>query len=258
MKSSLFDLSERVAVVIGGTTGIGRSIALGLAGAGAHVVASSRRAENCAEMAELVQQLGRRSLVCPSDVAQRESLEALRSRVHEEFGRIDVLVNSAGCTKRTPSLDVTESEWSKIVDTNLTGTFRSCQTFGKAMLDRGHGSIINIASASTFVAFLEVAAYVSSKAGVAGLTRALAIEWAARGVRVNAIAPGVFPTALNDAILRDSPRGAELLMRTPMRRFGNVDELAGTAIFLASDAASFITGQLIAVDGGFLASGVNQ
>jgi NAD(P)-dependent dehydrogenase (short-subunit alcohol dehydrogenase family) len=209
-------------------------------------------------MAETIHRLGRRSLTCASDVGVRESLDTLNARVLEEFGRVDILVNSAGCTKRTPSLEVPESEWSNILETNLTGTFRSCQVFGKTMLDQGRGSIINIASASTFVAFLEVAAYTSSKAGVAGLTRALAIEWASRGVRVNAIAPGVFPTALNESILRNSPRGSELLMRTPMRRFGNVDELAGTAIFLASDAASFITGQLIAVDGGFLASGVNQ
>jgi NAD(P)-dependent dehydrogenase (short-subunit alcohol dehydrogenase family) len=258
MTLSLFELSERVAVVIGGTTGIGRSIALGLANAGAHVVASSRHLDGCEAVATEIEALGRRSLVVTSDVTERESLETARARTLEQFGHIDILVNCAGRTKRNPTLDVSEEEWSGILETNLTGTFRSCQIFGKALVERGQGSIINVASLASFVGFLEVAAYTSSKSGVAGLTRALAVEWAPRGVRVNAIAPGLFPTAMNEALLRDTPRGNELLLRTPMRRFGNVADLAGTAIFLASDASAFITGQLIAVDGGFLASGVNQ
>jgi NAD(P)-dependent dehydrogenase (short-subunit alcohol dehydrogenase family) len=258
MTLSLFDLSGRVAVVVGGTTGIGRSIALGLARAGAHVVSSSRNTDSCRAIAEEIRTLGRRSLVQPSDVSHRESLEQLRQRTLEEFEHIDILVNCAGRTKRTASLDVSEEEWSGILETNLTGTFRSCQVFGKTMVERGYGSIINIASLASFVGFLEVAAYTSSKSGVAGLTRALAIEWAPYGIRVNAIAPGLFPTALNEELLRGTARGNELLVRTPMKRFGKLEDLAGTAIFLAAEASSFITGQLITVDGGFLASGVNQ
>jgi NAD(P)-dependent dehydrogenase (short-subunit alcohol dehydrogenase family) len=258
MTLSLFDLSDRVAVVVGGTTGIGRSIALGLARAGAHVVSSSRDEASCRAVADEIRSIGRRTLIQTSDVGKKASLEALRARTFDEFGQIDILVNCAGRMKRNPSLDVTEEEWCGIIDTNLNGTFRSCQVFGKSFIERGKGVIINVASLTSYVGFLEVAAYTSSKSGVAGLTRALAVEWATHGVRVNAIAPGIFPTALNEKLLRGTERGSELLLRTPMKRFGDAAELAGTAVFLASDASSFVTGQLIAVDGGFLASGVNQ
>lgn len=258
MSSLLFDLSGKNAIVIGGTTGIGRSIALGLAGAGANVLASSRSTESCAAVAAEIERLGRKSLVHPSDVSSRESLESLRDRILRDWQRFDILVNAAGRTKRTKTLELSEEEWSGILETNLTGTFRSCQIFGKVLVEQGAGSIINVASLSSFVGFLEVAAYTSSKSGVAGFTRALAVEFAPKGVRVNAVAPGLFPTAMNGEILRNSARGAELLARTPMKRFGRTEEVAGAAIFLASEAASFITGELITVDGGFLASGVNQ
>jgi len=174
------------------------------------------------------------------------------------FGKVDTLVNSAGRTKRAPTIDFSEEDWNAIIDTNLTGTLRACQVFGKHMLERESGSIINIASLSTFVALNEVAAYSASKAAVGSLTKTLAVEWSRLGVRVNAIAPGVFRTALNTKLLDETERGREFLIRTPMKRFGNVEELAGAAIFLASDAASFVSGEIIAVDGGFLASGVNQ
>lgn len=253
-----FDLTGKTAVVIGGTSGIGRAIARGLAQAGADVVPTSRRPEQVAQAALEIRELGRRSLEAVSDVSNKSSLEQLLAQCIAEFGKVDILVNSAGKTKRTPTVDVSEDEWNDILDTNVTGTLRACQVFGRHMLERGYGRIVNIASLSTFVALYEVAAYSASKAAVAMLTKSLAIEWASRGVNVNAIAPGVFRTALNQKLLDETERGKEFLTRTPMKRFGNVEELAGAGVFLCSDAASFITGEVLVVDGGFLASGVNQ
>jgi NAD(P)-dependent dehydrogenase (short-subunit alcohol dehydrogenase family) len=258
MTYSKLELNGKVAVVVGGTSGIGRAIALGFAEAGADVVPTSRRAEQVETTAKEIEERGRRSLRVTSDVSNRDSLEHVLSEVVGAFGKVDILVNSAGTTKRAPTLTFLEDDWNNIIDTNLTGTLRACQVFGRHMLERGVGAIINIASLSTFVALNEVAAYSASKAAVGSLTKSLAIEWSSRGVRVNAIAPGVFRTALNQKLLDETERGREFLVRTPMKRFGNVDELAGVAIFLASDAASFVTGEIIAVDGGFLASGVNQ
>ena len=258
MDRNIFDLSGRSAVIIGGTSGIGRAIALGLAAAGADVVATSRRIQEVEQTAAEITALGRRTLAIPLDVRERASMQALHDEVLQTFGRIDILVNSAGITQRVPTLDCTEEEWSRIMDTNLTGTFRACQVFGKTMLAQRSGRVINIASLSSFVAFHEVAAYCASKAAIASLTKSLAVELAPHGVCVNAIAPGVFPTALNGELLDRTERGKELLMRIPMKRFGKTDELVGTAVFLASEAASYVTGQILVVDGGYLASGVNQ
>ncbi len=258
MTYSPLELKGKVAVVIGGTSGIGRAIAHGLAQAGADVVPTSRRTEQVEIAAQEIEELGSRSLRIASDVSDRASLERVLSETVQAFGQVDILVNSAGRTKRAPTLDYPEDEWNAIIDTNLTGTLRACQVFGKHMLERESGSIINIASLSTFVALNEVAAYSASKAAVGSLTKSLAVEWSKHGVRINAIAPGVFRTALNTKLLDETERGREFLLRTPMRRFGKVEELAGAAIFLASDAASFVTGEILAVDGGFLASGVNQ
>jgi NAD(P)-dependent dehydrogenase (short-subunit alcohol dehydrogenase family) len=252
------ELNGKVAVVIGGTSGIGRALAHGLAEAGADVVPTSRRAEQVEAAAKDIEQQGRRSLRITSDVGDRGSLEQLLQQTVKAFGKVDILINSAGRTKRTPTLEVAESEWNDIMETNLTGVLRACQVFGRHMIDRRYGRIINIASLSSFVALYEVAAYAASKAAVASLTKSLAVEWAAHGVCVNAIAPGVFRTALNEKLLDSTPRGQEFLMRTPMKRFGQVSELAGAAVFLASDAASFVAGEILTVDGGFLASGVNQ
>jgi NAD(P)-dependent dehydrogenase (short-subunit alcohol dehydrogenase family) len=256
--SALFDLSGKRAVVLGGTTGIGRALSVGLAAAGADVVATGRRMEPLEETARAIEALGRRTLRQTADVGDRASLIALRDRVIAELGPVDVLVNCAGRIRRVPTLEIEESEWNSIFDTNLTGTLRSCQVFAPQMLERGAGRIINIASLNSFVSFHEVASYAASKAGVAALTRSLAVEWSRRGVLVNAIAPGVFRTALNQQLLDSTPRGQELLMRTPQGRFGRVEELVGAAVFLASDAASYVTGVVLPVDGGFLASGVNQ
>jgi NAD(P)-dependent dehydrogenase (short-subunit alcohol dehydrogenase family) len=258
MSSNLLSLEGKTAVVIGGTSGIGRALSLGLAEAGADVIATARRQQQVDETATEIEARGRKTLRLASDVCDRASLEGLLAGTLDKFGKIDILINCAGRIKRTPTLTMPEEEWTAILDTNLTGTLRSCQVFGRHMLERGYGRIVNIASLNSFVALSEVAAYAASKAGVASLTRSLAVEWSKKGVTVNAIAPGVFRTELNAQLLDSTPRGQELLMRTPMGRFGRTEELVGAAVFLASDAASFVTGQTLVVDGGFLASGVNQ
>lgn len=258
MSHGPLNLEGRIAVVVGGTTGIGRALSLGLADAGADVVASARGASNIDAVAAEIEALGRRTLRVTSDVTDRSSLVALRAAVVADLGPVDILVNCAGRTQRIPTLDVSEADWNNLLDTNLTGTLRACQVFGRAMIERGYGRIINIASLASFVALFEVSAYAASKAAVAALTRQLAVEWGPKGVCVNAIAPGVFRTAMNGALLDGTARGQEFLLRTPMRRFGHLHELAGAAVFLASESASFVNGEVLIVDGGLLASGVNQ
>jgi NAD(P)-dependent dehydrogenase (short-subunit alcohol dehydrogenase family) len=252
------DLTGKTAVVIGGTSGIGLSLAKGLATAGANVVPTGRRTEPVQAAAKEVEALGRKSLAVPCDVADRSSLESLLAATLGAFGSVEILVNCAGITKKTPTLDVSDEEWGRIQEINVTGAFRACQIFGRHMIERKYGRIVNVASLASFVALYQVAAYTTSKGALASLTKSLAIEWAKHGVCVNAIAPGVFRTDLNAGLLDGTERGKEFLMRSPMGRFGKLDELVGATVLLSSDAASYITGHVLSVDGGTLASGVNQ
>ena len=258
MVTQLLSLEGKTAVVTGGTSGIGRAIAIGLAEAGADVVATGRRQQQMEEVAAEIEARGRKTLRQIADVCDRASLERLLAASLEKFGKVNILVNCAGIAKRTPTLEASEDEWRDILDTNLIGTLRTCQIFGRPMLERGYGRIINIVSLTSFVAFTEVAAYAASKAALASLTRSLAVEWSKKGVMVNAIAPGVYRTDINAKLLDSTPRGQEILMRTPMGRYGRPEELVGAAVLLASDGASFIAGEVLVVDGGYLASGVNS
>lgn len=253
------DLRGKVAVVTGGTSGIGHGITLGFADLGCAVVPTSEPGTE-SHIRETVRELKDRGVESPeiaADVTDSRQVESLVQQVLHRFGRLDILVNCAGITIRRPSVDMTEEEWDRVVDVNLKGTFLMCQKVGKVMLERRSGSIINIASLTSFVAYPEVAAYCASKGGVHMLTKALAIEWAKHGVRVNDIAPGDIMTALTKSVVdKDPERRKRMESRIPMGRLGEVEELVGAAVYLASDASRYVTGQTIIVDGGHMAEGI--
>jgi len=249
-------LKDKVAVVLGGASGIGRAIALGYARAGADVIVSSRRLDLVEQTAAELRALGSRTLCRASDVTQRASLEDLCSAVTGQFGRVDILAVTSGILVKAPSAELSEDDWVRVIDTNLNGTFRANQVFGRHMIRQQKGAILNTGSLTSFVSFPEVAAYNASKSGVRMLTATLAVEWARHSVRVNALAPGVFRTPLNTRVLDIPERMEAILKRTPMGRIGDLEELVGAAVFLVSDAASFITGITLPVDGGFLAKGI--
>ena len=256
MRNSL-DITNRVAVVMGATTGIGRTLAIGLAQHGAIVVPTGRRQDKLTDVCSQIESEGSRTLMQTADVQNRASIDSLRDAVLQKFGRVDILVNAAGSTFKQSSVSVAEEQWSNLMDTIATGVLRACQSFYEPLRASGRGRVINIASLGSFLAFHQVAAYCASKSAVLSLTRSLGCEWAKDGICVNAITPGVFPTDLNRSLLMGTPSGQEILTRTPMARFGDPEELVGAAVLLASDGAKFITGTSIAVDGGYLASGVN-
>lgn len=249
-------LEGKRALVFGGTSGLGKSIATGLAEAGADVVPVSRRAAEVAHIAADIRALGRRTLELTADVTRREDIQKVIDAMVREMGRIDILVNCAGTTKKVPSLDLSDEDWNRVMDINLKGTWLTCQMVGRQMKEQMYGRIINIASIGSFQTLHEATVYAASKGAVAMLTRNLGAEWTKYNIAVNAIAPGVFETPLNTGLINLPERKASILSHTPMKRFGNLEEIKGVAIFLASDAASFVTAEVIAVDGGFMAQGI--
>ena len=250
MNRDLFDLDGRVAIITGGSSGIGKAMAAGLAQYGARVVIASSSAAKCEAATEELRRNGAEALAAPTDVAEAEAAVALVKRTVETWGRVDILVNCAGVSQNVPSLEMTPAEWRRVVAVNLDGTFYCSQAAGKQMADAGKGSIINITSISGLLGYADQAAYCRSKGGITMLTRALAVEWAKHNIRVNAIAPTWFYTPISAHILDDPEKLKEKLKNIPLNRVGQGDDIIGAAIFLASDAASFVTGQVLAVDGG--------
>ncbi|NNM87964.1 MAG: SDR family oxidoreductase [Phycisphaerae bacterium] len=259
MTLSSFDISGKACLVVGGTSGLGQAVTLGLVQAGARVVAGS---SNPAKVAAMKTQLGRDHDAITVDVTSPESAAAAVAHTVKTLGRIDALINAAGVIKKQPSLDLSPADFEAIVRVNLVGAFIVAQAAGRAMKSQSpdakgqRGNIITFASLNSYVSFSEVLAYACGKAGVMALTRGLANEWAQYGIRVNGIAPGVFPTDLNRPLIAGTPRGQWLKDHTPMGRFGQAEEIVGAAVYLLSDAASFVTGETLVVDGGFLAKAV--
>jgi 2-deoxy-D-gluconate 3-dehydrogenase len=247
----LFDLSGRVALVTGANTGLGQAIAIALAEAGADIVAAGR--SDPAVTAERVRSAGRRFRFLPADLAQCAPLASLVEQAAGAFGRLDILVNNAGIIRRADATDVTEADWDAVIDTNLKSLFFLSQAAARHMLGNGGGKIINVASLLSFQGGIRVPAYAASKSGVAGITHALANEWAARGINVNAIAPGYFETNNTAALRSDDTRAPQILARIPAGRWGQPGDLAGAAVFLASAASDYLHGIVLPVDGGWLA-----
>jgi 2-deoxy-D-gluconate 3-dehydrogenase len=246
-----FDLTGRVAVVTGANTGIGQGIALALAAAGADIAAVGRTP--AAETVEKARALGRKAEIISADLSTIEPVDRVVDEAVEKLGGLDILVNNAGIIRRADSLDFTEEDWDAVVDTNLKSAFFLCQAAAKKMIPQGRGKIINIASMLTFQGGIRVPSYTASKSGIGGLTKLLANEWAARGINVNAIAPGYIATNNTAALQADENRNRSIMERIPAGRWGSPDDMGGAAVFLASSASDYVQGHILAVDGGWLA-----
>jgi 2-deoxy-D-gluconate 3-dehydrogenase len=249
--TSLFDLTGKVALVTGANTGIGQGIALALAEAGADIAAAGRSPAR--ETVEQARALGRSAENFAADLSTTAAIQPLVDAVLDRFGRIDILINNAGIIRRADAVDFTEDDWDAVIDTNLKSVFFLCQAAGRHMLARGSGKIVNIASMLTFQGGIRVPSYTASKSGVGGLTKLLANEWAAKGVQVNAIAPGYIATNNTAALQADESRNRQIMERIPAGRWGDPADLGGAAVFLASRASDYVQGHILAVDGGWLA-----
>ncbi len=264
VKTQMFDLSGKVALVTGGGSGIGRAISAGFAAHGAKVLIGSRTVEKVEQAARELNQQAEGGSDDPKvagvalDVTHDNSVERAVRKAVDLFGRLDILVNSAGIMLRKPTFDIKPDEFTKIFESHVTGSLRCAQAAGHLFREQHQGCIINIASISSFVDLIEVAAYAAAKNAVLGLTRSLANEWAKFGIRTNAIAPGFIPTDINRKMIEKTDRGRRIMEHTPMGRFGQADEIAGAAVYLASPAASFVNGHTLVVDGGYLASGIGD
>lgn len=251
---SLFDLSGKVAIVTGASRGLGQAIAIALAASGAKVAVTARSVAALTETTTMIETAGGACLALAQDVTDAGQAATIVARVVDTFGRLDILVNNAGYEEVRPSLDVDEALWDRIVDTNLKGAFFCAQAAARVMAAKGSGAIINLCSLTSYVGVPTATPYGSSKSGLMGMTKALATEWAEMGIRVNAIAPGYFRTAMTDVFYEDVDWQNRMLEKIPQKRFGDLSDVGGAVVFLASDASAYITGHCIPVDGGYLAS----
>jgi len=248
-----FKLDGKVALVTGASSGLGQAIAIGLAEAGAHVACHARSAGKAQDTIASIVKLGRRAEAVEGDMAETETPASVVEQTLEKFGQIDILINNAGMIRRAPAVDYTEDDWSTVIQVNLSSVFRLSQAAGRKMIDQGSGKIVNIASLLSFQGGITVPAYTASKSGVAGLTKALANEWAKFNVNVNAIAPGYMETANTSALRADENRNRQILERIPAGHWGSPEDLVGAAVFLSSAASDYMQGHLLVVDGGWMA-----
>ncbi len=248
-----FKLDGKIALVTGASVGLGRGMAFALAEAGADVACHCLNDGEADETVAKIEAMGRRAVSIAGDMSDKTTPKRIVDAVVAEFGRIDILINNAGMIRRTPAVDFSEEDWSTVIEVNLSSVFRTSQAAGRHMIEQGAGKIVNIASLLSFQGGITVPAYTASKSGVAGVTKALANEWAKHNINVNAIAPGYMATDNTTALRADETRNRQILERIPAGRWGTPDDLAGTAVFLSSAASDYLQGHIVVVDGGWMA-----